>query len=493
MPERLPWQRLEQLAELQGPATAIVCGDASYTFSRLNERAKGLAAWLTKTHGLNKGDRLVWLGLNHIEIIPLFFACTRIGAVFTPFNSRLALAEYCYLVENAEPSLIIHDQNFEETAKALDFSGSILSVNDLCEEREITGVGSARNTALLVYTSGTTGRPKGVELTQLAVLANIENCNAVYDFQPDDTVLVTLPLFHVGGLCILLLPALLSGAKIVLHERFSPLETLRSIEQDRVSVTILVPAQMAAMQGLPQWTTTDLSSLRVLAVGSSIIPLGQIQRFHERGIPVSQVYGATETGPAAICLKISDCKSHEGSAGTAAKLCEIRVVDQRGADCAEGETGEILVKGPNVMSGYWRNEDATRDVFVEGYYRTGDLGYRDQDGFFTIVDRLRDMIISGGENIYPAEVEAVSLTHPAIAAIAIVGKPDPHWGETPVAYAELIDGAELDLSGYIEFLNERLARYKHPSTLIIRNPLPRNSMGKIEKAVLREEAKGLGG
>jgi len=284
----------------------------------------------------------------------------------------------------------------------------------------------------------------------------------------------------------LLLPALCHGASIYLHARFDPGTALADIEAHAITSTIFVPAQMSAMMTLPNWNETDLSSLKYVVVGSSIIPLEQIQKFHGRGIPVSQVYGATETGPTVIALQIKDAMTHEGSAGTIAKNCAAQIRTPDNLPCKIGQAGEIWVSGDNILSGYWCNDIETKEVLIDGWYNTGDVGYFDESGYYWIVDRVKDVIISGGENIYPAEVEAVSAQHKAIAAIAVVGKPHDKWGETPVAMIELHTGADLSETQYLDFLQDRLARYKQPRSVIFMEKLPRNVMGKIEKPTLRK-------
>ena len=294
-------------------------------------------------------------------------------------------------------------------------------------------------------------------------------------------------LFHVGGLCILLLPALTHGATIHLHARFDPLATLQEIEASSITTSLLVPAQMAAMMSLAAWPATDLSGMDYVVVGSSLIPLQQIQSFHHRNIPVSQIYGATETGPAAIGLGAQDAREREGSAGKAMAHCAVEVRNADRQVCQTGERGDIWVRGGNIFTAYWRNPQETADVLVDGWYNTGDIGYVDPDGYHWIVDRSKDVIISGGENIYPAEVEAISLQHPAIAQIAVVGQPDERWGEAPVAAVELAEGCALTLEDYQTFLTDRLARYKHPKALHVTQALPRNGMGKIEKSEVKRQ------
>lgn len=483
--------RLAHWARTTPDACAIHFDGQPISFAQLEDQSKNAAANLQQVYDVRYGDRVAYLGLNHPNLIAIFFACIRLGAIFTPLNTRLALAEYEQLIADAEPIICVADTHFEKLTQQFDTENCkfvlakqvMVNSPDLSKAEENISPNAA---ALLVYTSGTTGKPKGVVLSQQALEYNIDNNHTVYNFVPGQKILITLPLFHVGGLCILLLPALIHGAGIYLHSRFDPVAALSAIATHKITSTIFVPAQMSAFMALPQWAEADLSSLTHVAVGSSLIPLEQIRSFHQRGIPVSQVYGATETGPTTIALNLQDALSHEGSAGTIAKNCDVQIRTSDGEPSTANERGEIWVRGKNILTCYWRNKEETDAVLVEGWYNTGDVGYQDKDGFFWIVDRVKDVIISGGENIYPAEVEAVSLQHPSIAAIAIVGRPHEKWGETPVAAIELHPDAQLDDAGYMDFLQDRLARYKQPRAIVFMDELPRNVMGKIEKPVLRK-------
>jgi len=489
-------ERLNYWADRTPDKAAIVFDNEQITFQQLKDRSCEMRSVLTDQFSVSKGDRVAWLGLNHPDMLALLFACASLGAMFNPLNSRLAREEYNHLLSDAGPKVCVFDDNFSSMVGELDTGDCAMApLAVLDSSKPDTGPKPglidprkfSNEPLLLVYTSGTTGRAKGVLLSQCAVETNIDNCQSLYGFEPGQKIQITLPLFHVGGLCILLLPALTNGATIHLHAKFDPVAALAEIETDHITTSIFVPAQMGAMMALPDWSERDLSSMDYVVVGSSLIPIEQIKRFHSRGIPVSQVYGATETGPAAIALEIGSATAHEGSAGTPVKHCDIEIRGADGGVCASDDPGEIWVRGANILSGYWRDTKETAKVLVDGWYNTGDIGKVDQHGFYWIVDRSKDVIISGGENIYPAEIEAIVSKHPAISATAVVGRPDPHWGETPVAAVELRSGASLELNDLQAFLDGKLARYKYPKSLVCFETLPRNSLGKIEKAALRAE------
>jgi fatty-acyl-CoA synthase len=307
-----------------------------------------------------------------------------------------------------------------------------------------------------------------------------------------DRVLTFLPMFHVGGLNIQTLPALHAGATVLLQPRFQPGEALKAIAQRRPTITLVVPAVMKAMIEHPTWRTTDISCLRAAGAGSSIIPLDLIRAFHVRGVPVCQVYGSTETAPTAVVLRREDAMRKEGSTGTAALHCDVRIVDEHGRDVAPGARGEIIVRGPNVMSGYWRDEEATAATLVDGWFHAGDIGHQDDEGFFWVDERKNDLIISGGENIYPAELEAVLAECPDIADAAVVARPDPKWGEVPVAVVVPRNGAALQASGVKALFAGRIAKFKHPHDVTFVDALPRNVMGKVLRYRLRELVRGQG-
>ena len=485
-------ERLKHWAQETPDASAITFESQTISFAELQKRVHQTAAFLRNEHGVETGDRVACLSINDPKILYLVFACAQLGAIFAPFNSRLARGEYEFLLGDAEPKVFFHDSNFSQIVSGIDHSNCVFVNLDVLHHQDDPDVSFEPSTVaesdplLLVYTSGTTGRPKGVLLSHFAIAANIENNQALYDFAPGQNVLITLPLFHVGGLCILLLPALTHGATIFLHARFDPEATIASLVNDDIITSIFVPAQMSALMSHREWATSKFATMKYVVVGSSIIPLAQIKEWHARNIPVSQVYGATETGPTAIALSVDEAMAREGSAGKVAKLCAIEIRDRDGVQLPMGEDGEIWVKGPNILSAYWRNPSETDLVLRDGWYNTGDVGRCDEDGFYWIIDRTKDVIISGGENIYPAEIESVGLEHPAIAAIAVVGKPDPVWGETPVAVIELESEQSLDQSEFLSFLKEKIAKFKQPKELVILDALPRNGMGKIEKSAIRK-------
>jgi fatty-acyl-CoA synthase len=302
----------------------------------------------------------------------------------------------------------------------------------------------------------------------------------------DDHVLTVLPFFHVGGLNIQTTPALHVGATITIHPRFAPDDTLRVIGEERPTLTTLVPATIQALLDHAAWHETDLSSLRAITTGSTLVPQSLVDAVTARGVPVLQVYGSTETCPIAVYTRLGGDLSRSGSTGLPGLLCEARVVDESGHNVPPGVLGEVLVRGPNVLVEYWGNSAATADALREGWFRTGDIALRDPDGYFFIHDRKKNMIVSGGENIYPAEIERVLLEHAAVAEAAVIGAADPRWQEVPVAFVVVRTGADVTADDLRAFLLSQLARFKVPREIAFVAELPRNALGKVQHFRLRK-------
>jgi fatty-acyl-CoA synthase len=418
-----------------------------------------------------KGDRIAWLGYNHPDMLVLLFAAARLGALLVPLNWRLTATEHREVLRDCNPRWLFSDAHFADAARALD-----VPTGRLDEIVDLPMAGTDDDELLIVYTSGTTGRPKGAVLTQSALLWNGYNAIHAHDLGQADHVLSPLPMFHVGGLNNQTVPALLAGATVTLHRRFEPGLWLSEVQAARPTLSLLVPAAMQAVIGHAAWDGTDLSSLKMLNTGSMVVPESLIRAFHARGVPVGQIYGSTETSPVAVVLLRQDAARKIGSAGKPALHCEVKLVD-----------GEILVRGPNVMRRYWNDPAATMQVLdANGWFRTGDLARIDDEGFYWIMGRSKDVIISGGENIYPAELENVLADCPAIAESAVIGVPDPKWGEAACAIIVRTPGAHLDEAAVLALFQERLARYKHPRRVVFSESLPKNALGKVQKHELKK-------
>lgn len=481
---------------------AIRAVDGEWTWGSLaNETGRLAAAFVAS--GVQRGDRVAFLGLNSARELALLAACARIGAIFMPINWRLTLHEQRQLLADSTPALLIVDAEFSASRVALgaDLPSSTrvsqadapppgwLAWGDFVARGAGKPVpaaeGAPQDTLLLCYTSGSTGVPKGVMLTQHAVAINALHGIEMNALCADDVVLTTLPLFHVGGLNNQTTPALRVGATIVLHPKFEVEPAFDAIERERVTLTVLVPAQLMAMFAHPRWASADLSSLRMILTGSTIIPEHVMRIVHARGVPLVPVYGATETCPIAVFLPVAEAMRKPGSTGRAARHCEVRLVDEVGADVAPGARGEVLVRGPNVMSGYWRQPEASAAALAGGWFHSGDLGHFDAEGDLWIDGRVKDLIISGGENIAPAEIENVLLECEDIAEASVVGEFEPRWGEIVVAVIAPRPGSQISAERVLGLLEGRVARYKHPKRVVFVDTLPKTALGKVRKEDVR--------
>ncbi len=479
---------LERRADRTPGDLAIRFEGTDYSWAALHREMRRMAGALAAL-GIGRGDRVAHLGYNNPLFLVLLFACARLGAMLVPLNWRLAIPEHRIILADAEPALLLYEDAFAEPASRL--GARALALNAFvaaaahAREREADASSSLEAPVLVVYTSGTTGRPKGAVLTQSALSWNAVNSTLMHDLTGEDHVLTTLPMFHVGGLNIQTLPALHAGARVSLHRRFDPAATLAAIAQARPSLTVLVPTQLAALIEHPAWPATNLSSLRAITTGSTIVPRPLIEAIHARGVPVIQVYGATETAPIAIHQTRREAFASVGSCGRPALHCEARIVDADGHEVPRGERGEILIRGPNVMTGYWRNPTATAAALVDGWFHTGDIGHVDARGDYYIDERKNDVIISGGESIYPAEIEAILLEDVRIAEAAVVAREDSRWGEVPVAVIVRRAGADLAAAEVLALFRDRIARFKHPRAIVFAASLPKNALGKVLRHELR--------
>jgi fatty-acyl-CoA synthase len=476
---------------------AIRFGRNTLTYSAFASRIAAAARTLKSELGVARGDRVAILSLNHPDYLVLLYACARLGAMLVPLNWRLAVPEQVFILQDASVKVLIVEKDFAAVVEPLkqalpDVRIVGLDFAPTFDELLTSGSGDGRNPhvdlsapLLIVYTSGTTGRPKGAVLRQEALLWNAVMSQHMHDMTAADHVLTVLPLFHVGGLNIQTTPALQLGATVTLHPRFTPDATLDALASDKPTLTVLVPATMQAVIEHPRWSETEITSLRALTTGSTQVPPGLVDGFTARGVPVLQVYGSTETCPVAVYTRAGG-DQRAGSTGLPGLVCEARVVDDAAAEVAPGVAGEVVVRGPSVFFEYWGNAAATVDTLRDGWYHSGDIGMRDADGHFFIHDRKKNMIISGGENIYPAEVERVLVAHPDVAEAAVIGQPDAKWQEVPVAYVVRRSGCACDSRALEAHLLAQLARFKVPREYVFVDGLPRNAMGKVQHFALRE-------
>ena len=493
---------IEHHAGLTPDKTAIRFAGRDVTYAGFAETIHRLAAALAAS-GIRRGGCVAFLGYNNPEMLALLFACARLGALFMPLNWRLAGPEHRQMLEDCPPALLFVEAPFVAQIEVfrgalgpmtlVSFGPATAGWISWIEFRERAN-GFARpdppadqDTPLLIcYTSGSTGKPKGVLLTQRALICNAANSIDMHDLRAKDVVLSTLPLFHVGGLNNQTTPALQAGCTVVLHAKFDADATFDAIEGERITLTVLVPAQLDIMMAHRRWADADFSGLRMITSGSTIVPRHIIHAVHAKGVPLVQVYGSTETCPIAVYLKAEDARRKVGSTGKAAARCALRLVDGNGMDVLPGASGEILVRGDNVMIGYWNAPQATAAALVDGWFHSGDMGHQDEEGFLFVDGRSKDMIISGGENIYPAEIENLLIESPDIAEAAVIGRPDARWGEIVVAVVVPRADCPLTSEQVLKLLDGRIARYKHPKEVVLVKQLPKTALGKVRKEDVRQ-------
>jgi fatty-acyl-CoA synthase len=486
--------------------TALVFGERADTYADVERRTRRLANAL-RAAGVGRGDRVAYVGFNHPSLLETFFAVGQLGAVWVIINARLTAPEVEYILTDSGASVVVHGAEHAGHAAALshltgvrewiavDGGGEVPGADGPGTDYEAFLAAGATDIidepvtwddpALIMYTSGTTGRPKGAVHTHGSLHMQYFNSLVDLDISRDDVTLSMAPLFHVAGLNMLTLPTFLKGGKIVVQPGFRPERVLAAIEAERVTSMFAVPAMMDSLASHPDFATADLSSLTNVVVGGSPLPDRMLRTWGERGIGIQQGFGMTETAPGIYLLTAEDSLRKPGSAGRNHFFTEGRVVRPDGTDVAPGESGEVLAQGPNVMQGYWNRPEDTAAAIVDGWYHTGDVATVDEDGYLYIRDRLKDMYISGGENVYPAEVENALLDLPGILEAAVIGVPDSRWGEVGRAYVVLADGADADTEQIRATLSGRLARYKVPQEVVAVDALPRTATGKLQKHVIR--------
>lgn len=484
---------------------AILFEGGGISYAQLAERIDICAQVLAAQLGIQRGDRVAYLGLNSPELIILLFACARVGAILLPLNWRLAAPEHAQLLQHARPVALFAEAEFTahidcvrdqfESVSLLVFAEShatwpCFAALELASREQPALVRpdtlSEDDGLLLCYTSGTTGTPKGALLSKNALYWNAKNSVHMHAMTEQDTVLTLLPMFHVGGLNIQTMPAFFAGASVLIHRRFEVDLFYQALEQQQVTLTLVVPTVLLAIMADPRWKKGKSEKLRLISIGSTVVPASLVSAVCDWGVPLIQVYGSTETAPIAAYTPPADAARKPASTGKTAAHCEIRLVDASGDEVAVDEKGEILVRGPNVMSEYWGDADATREAFTGRWFHSGDIGHFDAEGFLYVDGRSKDIIISGGENIYPALIENLLIGCDEIEEIAVVGRPDAYWGEVAVAVVAAKKGCSVTAEKVLAYCSGRIASYSCPREVIIVDQLPRNAMGKVFKKAVRQ-------
>ena len=467
------------------------------TYAELDDLVARGAGWLA-ANGAGSGARVALLGRNSIEAVILTMACQRLGAIFVPLNWRLTASELGPMMADAAPALLVVDAEFEDVAK--EAGGAARLVRRDGAEGLLARIATAApalparvaadETALLLYTSGTTGRPKGVIVTRRNAFFAALNFAFVGAVGPQTVALLDLPMFHTIGLVAVTRTTLTMGGTLVISDRFIPERTLAALGDPALGVTqyFCVPQMAAALRDSPAFDGRKLDRLQAIFVGGAPVPRPLIDAWLGDGVPLANGFGMTEAGTVIHVPTDPDAvRENPGALGLAAPLLEVRLVGADGHEVPDGTPGELWLRGPSVTPGYWRNPEASAAAFTDGWYRTGDLLLREPNGYYRLVDRLKDMYISGGENVYPGEVEAVLLSHPEVADAAVIGVPDERWGEAGVAHVVLRHPGAVDEAALLAFCAPRLARYKRPGRIFIADAIPRTASGKALKHMLRAQ------
>jgi fatty-acyl-CoA synthase len=490
-------------ANLRPQKAALIHEGQVFTYLKLNERINRLANLFFRLN-LRKGDRVGVLLNNCHQYMEAFLALSKIGGLLVPLNTRLAELELTYILKDSGASILVFGDEFTDLTKSmkkhdlgvkaylcvgtppswgLDYEKAIGEVSS--REPEPSKAVGGEDPHLIMYTSGTTGLPKGAVLSHRKTFFNALNADIYYGLIPDDVVLISRALFHSGGLLVEAAPILYKGGTMVMKKRFRPSEILETVERHRVSVLEAPATLFKFILEQCDLRAYDLSSLKCCFTGGERVPPSLLKDYQERGITLSQIYGQTETSTI-TWLPVKEASRKLGSVGIPVFHGDVRVVDKQGSRVKAGEIGEIVVGGYITMNGYWGKPDLTAETIREGWLHTGDLATVDEDGFVYIVDREKDMFISGGENVYPAEVEKLYLEHPKILNAAVVGVPDEKWGEVGAVFIVLKEGENMTEEEALRFCDGRIARYKMPKHVRFAKDLPMTAAQKIMRNRLRQ-------
>ena len=486
--------------------TALVVWETGerISYRDLNARANRAANFLSRRLGVAQGDRVGILAADSAEYLALFFACGKLGAILVPLNWRLTARELAFMVNDSAPKVLFYGA---EHAAAVDEMRSGIPVRqfvamDRARPGDVAGYADVQAGSpaappavdlgldqpwAILYTGGTTGLPKGAVLTHGNITWNSINTIVSWGVREDDIIPSFTPMFHTGGLNVFVNPLIHMGGTSILTRSFEVEQTIDILERGRATVLFLVPTMFTMLATSPRFASADLASLRYCISGGAACPAALYHTYWDRGLLLKQGYGLTEAGPNTFYVHPDDVKRKIGSVGKPLFHIDLRIADDEGHDVPQGQVGELLIRGPHVVPGYWNRPEETAKTIVDGWLHTGDLATRDDEGFYSIVDRKKDMFVSGGENVYPTEVEDVIYQHPAVLEAAVIGVPDAKWGEVGRAVVVLKAGKALTETELLDFCRERLARYKVPKSAAFVPSLPKSAANKVLKRTLREE------
>lgn len=467
----------------------------SWTYEDFNNRAGLFARYLTDEYKIKEGDRIAIYSKNSSEHVLLFSACVKTGAIIVPLNFRLTPREINTLISDAQPTIFYYDVEFEDEVKKLDLPpdtiiANLSSISEfLLNKAETVSPGFYRSfgeehPVMILYTAGTTGLSKGVIITHRMLFWNSVNTGLRLDLTSSDHTQSFAPFFHTGGWNVLFTPFLHHGASHTLLTHFDPDLILRLMESEKATILFGVPTMLQMMADSPLFDKTDLSSVRYAIVGGAPMPIPLINKWHDKGVFIRQGYGLTEVGPNTFSLHQDDAIRKKGSIGFPNFYIDAKIVNGKGKEAGIDEVGELWMRSPVVTPGYWKKEKETAEAITDGWFHTGDMMRKDEEGYYYVVDRKKNMFISGGENVYPSEIESFLLTNDKIKETAVIGVPDEKWGEVGRAFVVVKTGYSLNEKDIIDFCTGRLARYKIPKMVSFIDELPKNDAGKIDRKKL---------
>jgi fatty-acyl-CoA synthase len=496
---------LTKRALLTPDKEAVVDGKRRLNYKQLNRRVNRLARALLVS-GLKLGDRISILSYNCLEFVEVIMAAAKLGLILVPLNWRLTPTELAFNLNDSGAETLFFDADMVELTNGVKGKTALkrfivfgekqipetqayesLLSEQSESEPETKPVPNLDTPHIIMYTAGTTGKPKGAILSQGASFWNVVNLNVALDFTSDDRDLLVLPMFHIGGIGLFTLPMLYDGGTVVIQRTFDPVKTLALLEEERITLFFGVPAIFLALIQHPEFDASAFKNVRLVMSGGAPLPISLVKQYREAGLVLQQGFGMSEAAPSIATLARELALKKAGSIGRALMHLEARIVDDNMSVVPTGDVGELVIRGPNLLQGYWNRPEATKEAFTGSWFHTGDLARMDADGELYIVERKKDMFISGGENVYPAEVENMLFGLPQIAEAAVFGIADEKWGEVGRAVVALKEGQNLTGDEIIDHLKERLAKYKIPKSVVFVNQLPRNAAGKVLKTTLREK------
>lgn len=488
---------IDKRAEITPNRIALKSQQTSMTYFELQQSMNKLAYYLQEKYSIEKGARVAILSSNRIEYLIAYFALAKLGSIVVPLNIRLTANELAFQLNDSGSKLLIYEKEFQSIKDEIFSLTEIESAFDIdCWHEEESNIvqyvspsieKDGDDRFIICYTSGTTGRPKGAVLTHANMYWNAINNIVAIDINSYDRIIVLLPLFHIGGIGLFAFPGFLAGATVLVQGKFNPDLAIEMIENEKVTIVMGVPAIHDAIRKSPLFENSRFESVRWFYNGGATCPKDVYEAYLDRGLPFGGGFGMTEASPTIFMTSKEDFARKPDSIGKPVMFCECKLVGENGEPVKQGEVGELYIKGPNVMKEYWQLKEATESTFHNGWLKTGDLMRQDEEGFYYVAGRKKDMIISGGENIYPLEVEQVISEFPEVDEVAVVGTVDAKWGEVPIAFIKFHDNQTLSKEQLIERCQKRLGKYKIPKHFYQVDELPRNATGKIMKTALKQE------